>query len=350
VSGQSVESSTTHSLALCGAGMISVAHASAASLLGVPVVAVASRDPRTAVARTGQTGGAAVLYEELPAGADIVAVCTPPAQHAEHTLQALRAGAAVILEKPLCTTLDEADAIVEAAEQAGQRLLYAENLAYAPVVRELLDRVGRLGTISHLEVRTIQSLPTWGAFTSTEWGGGALFDLGAHPLAIALLCASAAGCGDVISVSASLTGGDGHDSDEHAEVSLRFADGLRARIVSSWRGADTPQWDVQVASATGVLRAELQPAPILEHDGEPVELPPGRPELGGLEWAGYLGQVAAFIDDIDSGSTPFMDARFGRTVLEVTCAAYWSAGQDGTEVSLPFAGPRDQTPLQLWHG
>jgi predicted dehydrogenase len=343
-------STSTHTLALCGAGMISVAHASAASLLGVPVVAVASRDPRTAVARTEQTGGTAVLYDELPAGADIVAVCTPPGKHAEHTLQALRAGAAVILEKPLCTTLDDADAIVDAAEAAGHRLLYAENLAYAPVVRALLDRVPLLGAIEHLEVRSIQSLPTWGEFTSVEWGGGALFDLGAHPLAIALLCASAAGCGDVVSVSATLLGGEGHSSDEHAEVTLRFASGLTARVVSSWQGADTPQWDVQVASPTGVLRAEFQPAPTLEHDGEPVELAPTRPELGGLEWAGYLGQVASFLADIDSGATPFMDATFGRTVLEVTCAAYWSAGQDGTEVPLPFAGPRHQTPLQLWHG
>lgn len=339
-----------HSLALCGAGMISVAHASAASLLGVPVVAVASRDPRNAIARTEQTGGAAVLYDELPAGADIVAVCTPPAQHAEHAIAALRAGAAVILEKPLCTTLDDADAIVDAAEAAGHRLLYAENLAYAPVVRALLDRIPLLGAIDHLEVRAIQSLPTWGGFTSTEWGGGALFDLGAHPLAIALLCADAAGSGDVVSLSATLLGSDHHASDEHAEVTLRFADGLSARVVASWRGGDTPQWDVQAASPTGVLRAELQPAPVLEQDGDPVDLPPGSPQLGGLESAGYLGQVAAFLDDIDSGATPFMDASFGRTVLEVTCAAYWSAGHDGTEVSLPFAGPRDQTPLQLWSG
>lgn len=330
--------------------MISIAHASAASLLGVPVVAVASRDPRNAVARTEQTGGTAVLYDELPAGADIVAVCTPPAQHAEHTLQALRAGAAVILEKPLCTTLDEADRLVEAAAGHGERLLYAENLAYAPVVGALLDRVPSLGRIEHLEVRAIQSLPTWGEFTSDAWGGGALFDLGAHPLAIALLCADAAGSGALETVSATLRGGEGHRSDEHAEVTLRFAGGLTARVVSSWQGGESPQWDVQVASPTGVLRAELQPAPVLELNGEPVALPATRAELGGLEWAGYLGQVAAFVSDLDRGTTPFMNASFGRTVLEVTCAAYWSAGRDGAPVPLPFTGPRDRTPLELWRG
>ena len=339
-----------HTLALCGAGMISVAHASAGSVLGIPVVAVASRDPRNAIARTEQTGGQAVLYEELPAGADIVAVCTPPAQHAEHTLQALAAGAAVILEKPLCTTLDDADAIVAAAESHGDRLLYAENLAYAPVVLELLDRVPDLGRLRHLEVRAVQALPTWGGFTTEEWGGGALFDLGAHPLAVALLCAGAAGAGPVVAVSADIRGGAGHPSDEHAEVTLHFSEGLRARVVSSWQGTDPAQWDVQMASDIGVLRAELQPAPLLEVNGDPVEIPPTRPELGGLEWAGYLGQVESFVEDVDAGRRPAMDARFGRLVLEVTCAAYWSARHDGAEVPVPFDGPRDRTPLQLWRG
>ena len=342
--------SAPHSLALCGAGMISVAHASAASLLGVPVVAVASRDPRRAIGRTEQVGGQAVLYEELPAGADIVAVCTPPAQHAAHALSALNAGAAVILEKPLCTTLIDADDLVDAADHNGQRLLYAENLAYAPVVEHLVSRVSTLGELTHLEVRAVQGLPTWGAFTSTEWGGGALFDLGAHPLAVALMCARAGGAGDVEAVSATLVGGAGHDSDEHAEVTLRFASGLIGRVVSSWQGGPTPVWDAQLASASGVLRAELQPEPLLEHNGDPVELPPSNPDLGGLEWAGYLGQVAAFLADLDAGTRPLMDAEFGRQVLEITCAAYWSAGQDGTEVSLPFAGPRDRTPLELWRG
>ena len=43
-----------------------------------------------------------------------------------------------------------------------------------------------------------------------------------------------------------------------------------------------------------------------------------------------------------------MNATFGRHVLEVVCAAYTSAGQAGAPIALPFAGPRDRTPLQLW--
>ena len=91
--------------------------------------------------------------------------------------------------------LDEADALVEAAQRHPGRLLYAENLAYATAVQRMVALAPRVGTPTHLEVRTIQSLPTWGEFTSDAWGGGALFDLGVHPVAIALLLANSAGLG-----------------------------------------------------------------------------------------------------------------------------------------------------------
>ena len=54
-----------------------------------------------------------------------------------------------VLEKPLCRTLDEADRIVDAAAAAhGERLLYAENLAYAPAIVELVGRAATLGRLT----------------------------------------------------------------------------------------------------------------------------------------------------------------------------------------------------------
>ncbi|MEO5725318.1 MAG: hypothetical protein ABIQ39_15070, partial [Ilumatobacteraceae bacterium] len=258
------------------------------------------------------------------------------------------AGAAVLVEKPLCRTLAEADLIVAAAHAHQQHVLYAENLAYAPVINELVGRVAALGQLEHLEVRTIQALPTWGDFTSDEWGGGALFDLGVHPLAIALLVAAAAGEGRPVAVTAQLRGGEGHNSDEHADVTLQFASGLHAHVVSSWQGGPTTVWDVQVASATGVLRADLMPTPTLELNGEAIALPPITAPVAAVEQFGYVAQLKALVDDSADGRTPTMSAAFGRDVLQVVCAAYSAAGS-GTAVALPFAGPRHLTPLELWH-
>ncbi len=341
----------TATVALCGAGWISMAHAAACQHLGLQLTAVASRTPERAAKLAGTFGAAAVSYDALPDGAQVVVVATPPQCHADDAVRMLDAGAAVLLEKPLCRTLAEADRIVEAAARNQGRLLYAENLAYAPVIQRMISLVPEIGALTHLEVRSLQGLPTWGDFTSDEWGGGALFDLGVHPVAVALLLANAAGLGLPVAVSAALRGGQGHQSDEHAEVALRYRSGLVAKVVSSWQSPDHQLWDAQIAGQSGVLRADIIPTQSLEHNGNPVPLPTSTAPIPALEQLGYAAQLQALVDDVAAGREPIMSAAFGRQVLQVVLAAYASAGRRGDEVELPFTGPPDLTPLQLWrHG
>ncbi|HTN79634.1 MAG TPA: Gfo/Idh/MocA family oxidoreductase [Acidimicrobiales bacterium] len=337
--------SPPRTVAFAGAGWIEAVHAIAAKQLGLTITHVASRDRDKAKEAAARAGAIACTYEDLPAGADVVVVCSAPQCHSVHALHSIRAGAAVVVEKPLCTTLAEADALVE-AESAGARIGYAENLAYAPIVQQLLTEVRKMDDLQHLEVRTVQSRPTWGDFLTEAWGGGALFDLGVHPIAIAMLATRL----PVVAVSARLDGADDHPTDEHAEVSLRFAGGLRARVVSSWRGGEVPEWSVQAASKTGVVRAELLPSLLLEHNGDEVPVAPASGSIPQLEQYGYVAQLASFLDAFDRGTHPAMDATFGRAVLDIVCASYASARADGDEVAVPFTGPRDRTPLQLWRG
>ncbi len=130
---------------------------------------------------------------------------------------------------------------------------------------------------------------------------------------------------------------------------LTFASGLVATVEASW-ASDQPVWDLQAASDTGVVRAELTPNLSLERDGEPVALPP-LPEgadIPQIHQFGYVAQLDDLVRDLAAGREPVMGAEFGRQVLELVCAAYASAGQGGDEVPLPFLGPRDRTPLELW--
>ena len=337
-------------VALCGAGMISGAHGAAARFLQMPVVAVASRTPERANERATQMQSTAVTYEHLPMGADIVVISTPPQLHAADTLRMLGTGVAVVVEKPLCTTLADADTLVAAARTHGERVLYAENLAYAPAVTTMLGMVPKLGALNHLHIRTLQALPTWGDFTSDAWGGGALFDLGVHPLAIAVLAAAASGAGRVTSVSCNLRGALGHNSDEHAEVALTFRNGLVGHVVSSWNYGPHQVWDAQLSSETGVLRVDFWPHPTLEYNGDVVRLPHTDVPLAFIEELGYFDQLKSFEADIVANRTPFMDVAFGRLILDIVCAAYQSARHNGAPETVPFTGDRTKTPLQLWHG
>jgi myo-inositol 2-dehydrogenase/D-chiro-inositol 1-dehydrogenase len=333
-------------LAFAGAGWIAAVHGMAARYVpGLTVAAVASRDPARAAQTAGQLGAVACSYEELPAGARGVVVCTPPALHAAHVLHAVDRGAGVLVEKPLCTTLADADRLVDAAA-AGATIAYAENLVHAPPVQLALDLAARLEGIDVVEVRAIQPRPTWGDFLTEGWGGGVLFDLGVHPLALALLLAAPA---RPTQVRATLEGADDHPVDEHAELAVRFDTGAVAQVVASWRGEGTPVWDLQASAPEGVVRLELLPTLGLERNGEPVPLPPAPDEVPPpLVDLGYVGQLHAFVEDLTSGSPPALGVAFGRSVLDVTCAAYASAGHGGDWVDLPFEGDRNSTPLSLW--
>jgi predicted dehydrogenase len=327
--------------------MISGAHAMAASVLKMPIIAVASRSKEKSAERANQLNAKSVEYSQLPSGADIVVVVTPPEQHFDHAVYSLQRGAAVIIEKPLAYTLNEADRLVSHADQNGQKMLYAENLAYAPIIHAFIKRAVSIGSVTHMSFRTVQSLPAWGNFTTAQWGGGALFDLGVHPIAIAVLVGRAIGAGEVVAVSAKL---DGDITDTHAEVELTFTNGLKASVVSSWQGSETPEWNFQVASDQGVVRAELMPNLILEHNGDEVSLPPATAPIPFIQQFGYTGQLQAFADDLANHTTPFMDIAFGRWMMEIVCAGYVSARQNSTEVPVPSGCDRFVSPLQLWKG
>lgn len=332
------------SVALCGAGTIAGVHVLAARELGLPVTAIASRSRSRAEKRAAEFGAHAVDYDELPAGADVVVVATPPAQHAEHALAALTAGASVLLEKPLCRTLAEADRLC--AADGSERIVYAENLAFAPVIDEFLARARTLGPLTHLEARTLQSRPTWGDFLDPVWGGGVLFDLGVHPLALMVLVARASGNGKVESVRAELVG---DATDTHADVWLTFGSGLRAHVVASWDGPESGVWDLQASSRTAVLRADLRPDIALESNGDPVRLAPTTAKIPQLEQFGYVQQLRTVVERRVNGGRSHMDVEFGRTMLEIVAACYVSARR-GDEVPVPNGCDRDRTPWELWRG
>lgn len=328
-------------LALAGAGAISVAHAISVDAIGSRITSVASRTSRHAEERAQQVGARPVTFDALPAGADAVIVCTPPDAHTELALRAIDAGAAVLIEKPLATTLADADAIVA----SGGRILYGENLVHSPVVLQVQALARTIGRPTYLELRFLSPRPTWGSFLDPARGGGVLFDLGCHPIALALLLL---GDDHPVSVRASLSSSPGIEVDDRAELWLTTSSGATVRIETDWCSTDMI-WDVQVSSDTGVVRADLGLEPSIEHDGEPVDLAPTRFAVEPyFERLGFVAQMQG-LERLVAGDASAVDASFGRWVLDIECAAYASAGT-GESVALPFTGRRDLRPIDLWRG
>ncbi|MFG2510850.1 Gfo/Idh/MocA family protein [Streptomyces sp. NPDC048584] len=122
---------------------------------------------------------------------DLVDICTPGDSHAEIALAALAAGKHVLCEKPLANTVEEAEAMARAAEEAtarGQLAMVGFNYRRVPataLARRMVAE-GRLGTLRHVRVAYLQDwlvdpeFPLTWRLRREHAGSGSLGDLGAH--------------------------------------------------------------------------------------------------------------------------------------------------------------------------
>lgn len=115
---------------------------------------------------------------------EAVAVCTPADQHVPIALAALRAGKHVLIEKPLCLSLREAD-LLSKAEGASHRILVGFNMRWHRLITEARREIGSgsVGRIEHVhstftDPLNSRPLPAWR--TQRSKGGGALIDKAIH--------------------------------------------------------------------------------------------------------------------------------------------------------------------------
>lgn len=295
----------------------------------------------------------------------MMVIATPPETHQRLFTQGVSAGSAVLVEKPLTTTLAAADEMVAVAEgPSAPATMVAENLLSSPYWRTALACRRRTGVLAHLSAHVVQPPPNWGHFLDPLQSGGVLFDLGPHPIALVSELADET----AVAVSAELSSRRDDGADDDATMTIRFASGLRAVIELSWTASE-PHWSLQAASPDTVVRLELVPEAHVEVNGDPVAVPQIYDVVDQrLETMGYVDQLRSLaslassgahaVRDATGGADLIMDAgdvaalgqsvRQARDVLELICAAYASAGRGGEEVAIPFDGDRTLTPMQLW--
>ena len=124
---------------------------------------------------------------------DAVSVCTYNTQHAPCTIYALEHGVNVMLEKPMCVTLDEAVAIMKAEKKSGKIVSIGFQPRYNPnmqMIRNII-KSGELGHIYHITIgggrRRGIPTPYGTSFIEKETGGlGALGDIGCYALDMVL--------------------------------------------------------------------------------------------------------------------------------------------------------------------
>lgn len=108
---------------------------------------VAAYDP---LRKAAEGVGAERIYSDwreliAEADCDVVVVASPPAEHAEVAIAALRVGRAVLLEKPVAATMAEAEGIAAAARESGRVVAVGFNQRCHPALVRLRERMARGG-------------------------------------------------------------------------------------------------------------------------------------------------------------------------------------------------------------
>lgn len=162
---------------------------------GAELMAVGSRTAESAERFAGRHGARRwyASWSELAADPDldVVYVATPHAAHHAAALTCLRAGRAVLLEKPFTLDLATSRDLVETARDAGVFLMEAMWMRTNPLVRRMCELVadGAIGTV----VNVRGDFGVAGPFSpkhrmrARALGGGALLDLGVYPVSLAHL-------------------------------------------------------------------------------------------------------------------------------------------------------------------
>ena len=121
------------------------------------VTAICGKEPDV-LAAVGEEHAVPRVYTEFADVAadpdvDLVVIATPHALHAAMAVEALRAGKHVIVEKPMCVSLQQCEAMIQAVEESGKLLAVDQVLRFYPYYQSIKEHVasGGLGEVYYAE-------------------------------------------------------------------------------------------------------------------------------------------------------------------------------------------------------
>ena len=291
---------------------------------------------------------------------EMVTITAPNRMHAQMTIDAARAGKHVVCEKPLCVTLEEADAMIDACAKAGVLLLYAEELFFAPKyvkAKQMADE-GAFGRVHLVK----QSEKHNGPHSDWFWdvhqsGGGALMDLGCHGIAFCWWFLGKPKVKSVYAHLATQVHGAKTQGDDEALCIIEFEGGATGVIENSWTKPGGMDDSIEIFGDKGQTYADMlmgNALPTYSEVGFGYAVEKASTTTGWTwpvfeeHWNyGFPQEMRHFARCVRGHETPISDGETGRVVQEVLYAAYASAGL-GRKVQMPFRPMGIQKPIDLW--
>ncbi|MBD8043342.1 Gfo/Idh/MocA family oxidoreductase [Arthrobacter sp. Sa2BUA2] len=312
---------------------------------------------------------------------DVVDIVTPGASHAQIAIAALQAGKHVLCEKPLANTVQEAQAMADAAARAadhGTRAMVGFTYRRLPAATHARDLVaaGAVGTVRQVRAAYLQDwlvdaeAPLTWRLDRDQAGSGVLGDLGAHAVDLAQyvtgqqltevsgtletlvatrpLPAAAAAPGSTGLGAAAGTGGRGPVTvDDAAYFSGRFSDGVLGSFEASRMATGRKNaLRLEVSGSLGAVHFDLEDLNFLDYYD--YTAPPARqgftrimvtepvhpyvsawwPAGHSLGYEhGFVHQAKDFVEAIAAGTQPMPSFADGFQVQQVLDAVSRSSGK-----------------------
>lgn len=277
-------------------------------------------------------------YHELLANPDVeaVSICTPNYLHAEITIAALKADKHVLCEKPMATSLEDAEQMIAAAQESGKKLMIGHNQrileTHQQAKKDIAD--GKLGKIYSFKTSFGHPGPEgWSVDGPDSWFFdkkrafiGAMGDLGVHKADLMryILGEEFKEVGALIETSAKANA----TVDDNAVLILKSDSGIIGTLSASWAYNGEEDNSTVLYGENGIMKLNADPEYsyiFISADGE-VE----KQQLGEIQTNDDDGQknshtIDAFIDAIIKDETPICDGEEGKASLNVIIKAMEAA-------------------------
>ncbi len=272
---------------------------------------------------------------------DAVAIATPVDTHYPLAKAALEAGKSVLLEKPMTSSVEQAEELVDLAERKGLVLMVDHTFLFSPAVRKMKEIVddGILGRLLFVDSVRI-NLGMFQRDTNVVW------DLAPHDLSIVdyllgRLPKSLSAFGAAHTV---------RGQENVAYLNLDFGDGLIANFHVNWLSPVKIRHTLVGGSARSLVYNDLDPVEKIKVYDSGISTgeddPEGRrqmqieyrmgdiwsPHIAGLEPLHTM--LAHFVDCVKHGSRPVTDGEAGLRIVRILDAAQRSIKAQGGRITL----------------
>lgn len=267
--------------------------------------------------------------EKLIRSVDVVDLCLPTDAHLEYALMAIAEGKAVFVEKPIARTMEEAEQMIAAADQAGVPLMVGQVVRYFPEYERAHQLVsqGAVGNVGAVRLSRGGPRPSgsddW--FMDLERSGGALLDVAIHDFDWLLWT-----LGPVQTVYSKSVAYSGASDTDYALTTLTMASGAVAHVESTWLDPLGFRTELEVCGSAGMIEHRSRNAAFLMTStsaGVRYESPIAPTDDP------YYRELRAFLEVVQSGGAPPVDGRAGAHALQVSLAAIESA-KSGVPIDL----------------